>query len=412
MTKEEYLELASKYWESINSLQKEKSFYEYEKGLEKHILEFGRDLLEQGISKPSENRRKKKLESRFGEIAISNTHPWSSGINGFQISPYLQELQTYAGQSDNYTCAVRDLEKYLRIKTNRSQTERVTKHYAEELQSEESVLPIAQSDLSISLKKNVNEEGHAYCMVDGGMLQTREGKEGNDWKEVKLGRIFTDYDHYELDKNHNWIEHSVYGAHLGKHTDFLTKFEPLVDIFEPLKERLVFIADGASWIWNWVEESYPKATQVLDFYHGAEHLSKFAKLYFKDKATQKTWLTKQKNYLLNDKILTVIKGMEQLEKRTKKSEEERLRLLVYLGNNKNRMYYKAFRDKGIAIGSGAIESAHRTVIQKRLKQSGQRWTLDGAQKIIDLRLMNMNQQWGYIINLIKTKEASLYKKTA
>ncbi len=355
---------------------------------------------------------KKKVESRLGLIEISKTHPWSNGINGFQISPYFQELQAYAGQSDNYTSAVRDLEKYLRIKLNRSQTERVTKHYAEELQSVESVLPEAQVDLSESLKENVVEIGHAYCMVDGGMLQTREGKQGNDWKEVKLGRLFTDYDHYELDKNHNWIEHSVYSAHLGKHTDFLNKFEPLVDIFESLHKRLVFVADGAPWIWNWIEESYPKATQVLDFYHGAEHLSKFAKLYFKGKDVQKTWVGKQKNYLLNDRILQVIKEIESLEKRTKKSEEERLRLLVYLRNNKSRMYYKTFRERGIAIGSGAIESAHRTVIQKRLKQSGQRWTLDGAQKIIDLRLMNMNQQWNYIIDLIKAKEAILYKKSA
>jgi len=355
---------------------------------------------------------KKKIESRLGCINVSKTHPWSEGINGFQISPYLQELQAYAGQSDNYTSAVNDLEKYLRIDTNRSQTERVTKYYAKELEQEDSVLPKAQSELGKSLKKNVTQQGHAYCMVDGGMLQTREGKKNNDWKEVKLGRIFTDYDHYELDKNHNWIEHSVYSAHLGKHTDFINKFEPLVDIFEPLNERLVHIADGAPWIWNWVEESYPNSTQILDFYHAAEHLAKFAKLYFKEKEAQKTWLGKQKTYLLNDKIGQVIEGIKGLEKRTKKSEEERLRLLVYLGNNKSRMYYKTFRNRGIAIGSGAIESAHRTVIQKRLKQSGQRWTLDGAQKIINLRLMNMNQQWQYIIDFIKAKEVNLYKKAA
>ncbi|MEZ4884583.1 MAG: hypothetical protein R3E32_07660 [Chitinophagales bacterium] len=76
------------------------------------------------------------------------------------------------------------------------------------------------------------------------------------------------------------------------------------------------------------------------------------------------------------------------------------------------MMYKTFRDTGLFIGSGAIESAHRTVIQKRLKQSGQRWTLDGAQKIIDLRLMNMNQQWHELIKLIQAKELELYKKQA
>ncbi len=60
MTKEEYLELAAKHWDSFKSLEKEESFYEYEKQFEKNLLDFGKDLLEQSISKPSEDRRKKK----------------------------------------------------------------------------------------------------------------------------------------------------------------------------------------------------------------------------------------------------------------------------------------------------------------------------------------------------------------
>ena len=76
------------------------------------------------------------------------------------------------------------------------------------------------------------------------------------------------------------------------------------------------------------------------------------------------------------------------------------------------MLYKTYLDKGYKIGSGAIESAHRTVIQKRLKQSGQRWTLKGAQNIIDLRLMNMNQQWNNVIDLIKQTECKTFVKTA
>lgn len=47
-----------------------------------------------------------------------------------------------------------------------------------------------------------------------------------------------------------------------------------------------------------------------------------------------------------------------------------------------------------------------------MKQSGQRWTIDGAQKIIDLRLMNINQQWEYVVDLIKQKERDLFSKVA
>lgn len=53
------------------------------------------------------------------------------------------------------------------------------------------------------------------------------------------------------------------------------------------------------------------------------------------------------------------------------------------------------------IGSGAIESAHRTVVQKRMKQSGQRWSWQGAQHMLNLRVVRKNNDWNKIIELAK-----------
>lgn len=50
------------------------------------------------------------------------------------------------------------------------------------------------------------------------------------------------------------------------------------------------------------------------------------------------------------------------------------------------MKYKTFIDKNLRIGSGAIESAHRDILQQRLKLSGQRWTKKGIQEIANLRI--------------------------
>jgi len=211
-------------------------------------------------------------------------------------------------------------------------------------------------------------------------------------------------DNLELDKHHNYIRRSVYSAHLGNYEGFLEEFETLTDVFEPLNERLVFIGDGAKWAWNWVGSSYPKATQILDFYHAVEHLSKFAKTYFSTKEDQQKWLSARKLDLFNDRIGSIIENIEKMDKKSRKVETERKALLAYLRNNQSRMFYKTFRNRGLAIGSSAIGSAHRTVLQKRLKQPGQGWTLDGAQKIINLRVINMNQQWHKIIELIKKQE--------
>jgi hypothetical protein len=82
--------------------------------------------------------------------------------------------------------------------------------------------------------------------------------------------------------------------------------------------------------------------------------------------------------------------------------KDALALINYYTSNAYRMDYQAYKNIGAGIiGSGAIESAHRTVVQKRMKQSGQRWSNQGAQNMLNLRVLNMNQQWDKVVQLIK-----------
>ena len=65
------------------------------------------------------------------------------------------------------------------------------------------------------------------------------------------------------------------------------------------------------------------------------------------------------------------------------------------------MNYPEYDKLGYYIGSGAIESAHRTVVQKRLKLSGQRWTIDGAQRVLNLRVLKMSGKWNVVQDAIR-----------
>ena len=66
------------------------------------------------------------------------------------------------------------------------------------------------------------------------------------------------------------------------------------------------------------------------------------------------------------------------------------------------MQYKDYREKGYMIGSGAIEAAHRNVVQQRLKLSGQRWSIAGAHQIVNLRASKKSNQWNTVVQLIKS----------
>ena len=173
--------------------------------------------------------------------------------------------------------------------------------------------------------------------------------------------------------------------------------EDLIDAYEVTKGQLVFISDGAPWIRNWIEDAYPQAISVLDYYHAAEHLHGFAEKHFKDEEKRQRWTEKQKELLLQSKVVTVIKNVKKISE-----SKEALQLIEYYESNQQRMDYGRYKQIGAGIiGSGAIESAHRTVVQKRMKLSGQRWSGTGAQNMLNLRITSMNGRWDKIIALTK-----------
>ena len=68
-------------------------------------------------------------------------------------------------------------------------------------------------------------------------------------------------------------------------------------------------------------------------------------------------------------------------------------LHTYLTNNRERIDYKYYKEKGYYIGSGAIESGNKMVIQQRMKQSGMRWSINGGQYIAALRTKHESNKW-------------------
>lgn len=296
----------------------------------------------------------------------------------------------YAGTELVFENASAMLMKTKGIEVNSKQIERVCHHYGEQIE-EIQAQSIASGAAPAYFKADF--QNYYYAMLDGAMLLTREEK----WKELKLGRIFKGRDIVKVSKNRNLLTDSLYVAHLGEHTDFLKKFEHYLDQLR----SLIFIADGAPWIWKWIEANYPESIQILDFFHAKEHLCHFAKIYFSNATEYTEWTKIQSDLLLDDQVKQVIKNIEGLPK-TRKCEVEQSRkaLINYYNTNSKRMMYKTFREKGLLIGSGPIESAHRNVIQHRLKLSGQRWTKEGLQQMANLRVAYKSNRWIEIVDFI------------
>lgn len=278
------------------------------------------------------------------------------------------------------------LEKFIDIEVSSTQVYLVTDFYGKAAEKEVNECRSLEP---------VKKEEVLYVEADGSMLLTRD--EG--WKEVKVGRIFTSGACVDPNGNLSWIRHSQYVAHLGKSKGFTEQMDALIESYGSLGKRLVFIADGGTWIKNWIEDAFPEAVSVLDYYHVCEHLHQFANTVFTDETALKKWTDEQKELLLQSKVAEVIANIKQQDCKGK----EAMLLINYYTSNAERMDYSAYKNIGAGlIGSGAIESAHRTLVQKRMKQSGQRWSNRGAQNMLNLRVITMNGQWGKIVHLIKT----------
>ena len=322
----------------------------------------------------------------LGEIEVPNEHTLLNSGGVYQISALLQSQMCYVGQQHVFTDASETFYKLLGIEVNAKQIERVCHHYGEKL----------EEDIQKSIRTEMNEEHYTddksyYVMLDGGMVLTREEK----WKEMKLGRIFEENQNITISKGRGFIGSSTYIAHLGGHKDFLAKVEAHVDKMG----NAIFIADGAKWIWKWVEAMYPESTQVLDFFHAKEHLCQWAGLAFKEEKQKQNWIHEQCMWLMNNKIERVIENISHIKIYTKKARQCKRSLIEYYTENKERMRYKTYREKGLLIGSGPIEAAHRHVIQQRMKLSGQRWTKKGVQQIANLRVANKSNQWHKVVEL-------------
>jgi hypothetical protein len=233
-----------------------------------------------------------------------------------------------------------------------------------------------------------------YVLMDGSLIYCR--KQG--WKEIKLARLFNAGCRAAVQQSRNELMQSLYVCHLGGHRKFLDKLQAYT---EPYAQK-VFIADGAKWIWNWVEDCYEGAVQILDFYHVLEKLGIYACLQFSEQLQRSKWMETQKEVLLGGGVEQLIAELGDTQAASKEAGKAKKEVLSYYQNNKSRMQYHLYRQKGYMIGSGAIEAAHRNVIQQRLKLSGQRWSVKGAQQIANLRACKKSKQWNKLIQLINS----------
>jgi hypothetical protein len=161
------------------------------------------------------------------------------------------------------------------------------------------------------------------------------------------------------------------------------------------RTKIHCVGDGAVWIANQVEEQFgANGSYLIDFYHLCEYLSAAA-VACAGKGDEAAWLTEQKARMKQNRYKEVLNTLyAHIEPRTVEESAAPVRACYrYIKNRPEQLNYKEAIEKELPIGSGEVESAHRYVIQKRLKLAGAWWNIDNAKNMISIRTCRANELW-------------------
>ena len=159
------------------------------------------------------------------------------------------------------------------------------------------------------------------------------------------------------------------------------------------------VGDGAPWIADQVEKRFgAQGSYLVDLFHACDYLSAACKGIVSSEQQQQTWMNEQTTRLKTNQANEVLKELRaHLESpRVHDSEAPVRPCHRYLNNRPEQLNYQDAIKRDLPIGSGEIESAHRYIVQQRMKRPGAWWRVHNAEHMLALRLNRANHQWyGY-----------------
>jgi hypothetical protein len=323
-------------------------------------------------------------------------------IVGTTFSPGVRRLLDRVGGKEAFDAGRRDFAELAGIVVTTKAVERVAEAVGAEIET------LAHPEQALALAGKViplQAVPKLYLTIDGTGVPVvphetagRPGQGGTGLaktREVKLGCVFTQA---RLDAKGRPVRDAASTTYVGA-------IEPAEAFGQRLyaeavrrgvqrAAQVIVLGDGAVWIWGIAEEHFPGAIQIVDLYHAREHLAELGKLlYGPGSAEAKRWTAARGEDLDAGEVERLLVSLGRLRPRGEEAQEAVRKAQSYFETNAARMRYAQFRRQGLFVGSGVVEAGCKTIVGLRLKQSGMRWTVRGANAIIALRCAELSGRW-------------------
>jgi hypothetical protein len=179
-------------------------------------------------------------------------------------------------------------------------------------------------------------------------------------------------------------------------------------------KRVQILIDGDNDLDRCAQEFFPEAIITIDVFHVTEYLWQAgACLYKEGSDEQETWVEAQKDALYDGRASDIVKELDDHLKRIpkkgpgNKGRRDRLQTVRnYLNKRLDKMDYKSLQQQDLEISSGAVEGAVNYVIAKRFDSGGMRWIKERAEALLQLRCIEVNNDWDDFISYVHDKTSS------
>jgi hypothetical protein len=308
-------------------------------------------------------------------------------------SPGVRRLMARAGSQTQFEQAAEDLRCYAGLKIEPREIERVAEEAGRQV---EQWLSDQQEQIlhpGVTPAPRLGAEAKFYVSFDGTGVPVRKdelvGRRGKQpdgsarTREAKLGCVFTQVG---LDKEgypQREPDSTTYVGAIESSSLFGWRmYAEAVRRGLDQAQTVIALTDGARYNRTIVQTHFPDAVHVVDLFHAYEHLTAIAQMLWGQEAkAPKTW----RDLLEAGDICQLVRKAGRQLPASAKTKKAMLKQLHYFEKNASQMRYAEFREKKFFVGSGVVEAGCRTVIGERLKQSGMRWSVRGANAIIALR---------------------------
>jgi hypothetical protein len=231
--------------------------------------------------------------------------------------------------------------------------------------------------------------------ADGSFIHLTTG----EWREVKglaVGEFETVTE--ELDGSKEVKAHNLsYFTRSYRIRDFETFALPeLARRGLDKAETVVAVNDGAEWLQSFINYHCPTAVRILDFAHALGHVSEAGKAVLgADSDRFKGWFEHCSHQLKNKPPQRTLAELSLLLPKAQGNEQAGVidSARGYLERRLDMIDYPHFQRRGYPIGSGSVESAHKQIVQRRMKQAGMRWAPQHVNPILALRDLLSNGRW-------------------